>query len=279
MSLSSIYAEYLNSKKEEKVRDPKRLFLSDIGKCPRQVAYRLLQTPEEYESEQEKINKTIMFDLAEHIEETLWKALEENGMGVAYQPEIPMPDRENWGGRGDIIADYLGRRVLEVKSIYPGAFKHDIDYATHQHQARSYDHYLSELYKLDAPPLVPYFDRGGQNTPQEVLVDKTWEETCALMDELDEVRGNLPDLPPQRERRVFLRSWDKEIVWGPHTDCRLPYCKYIHTACHVSETVNVWATRKKEGGLWTPWDVKKAADPEILMPFIDSLIDNAMEGA
>ena len=66
---------------------------------------------------------------------------------------------------------------------------------------------------------------------------------------------------------------------GAHTDCRLPYCEYIHIACHVSETVNVWTTRKKEGGLWTPWDVKKADESERLMPFIDSLIDNAMEGA
>ena len=279
MSLSSIYANYLNSKKEEKVRDPKRLFLSDIGKCPRQVAYRLLETEEEYESEQEKINKTIMFDLAEHIEETLWLALEEKGMGVAFQPEVPLPDRENWGGRADIIADYCGRRVLEVKSIYPGAFKYPLEnkYPQHHHQANSYDIYLQDIYGLEAGPLIPYFDRGGQNTPQEIEVWMDSSGTIRLMDELDEVRENLPELPDKLPKCLTLTSYNKKIVYGPDPACRLPYCRYVDTACHPDKSKSEWAVRERIKGQYQPWVLKKAHDPEILMPFLDSLIDEALE--
>ena len=133
MSLSAIYADFV--KKEEKDRDPLRLFVTDAGKCHRQIAYRLLDTEKDYVSPQAEINKLIMFDIAEYLEETLWVALLESNKGVDYQQDVVMHDRENWGGRFDIIADYDGgERVIEVKSLYPGAFKYDINYPAHQHQ-------------------------------------------------------------------------------------------------------------------------------------------------
>ena len=105
MSLSHLVAKHINRDKEEKERDPMRLFISDIGKCPREVAYRMLETERDYESEQEMVNKTIMFDLAERIERNIIEALDSEGILIGEQIDIEMEDRENWGGRLDILAD------------------------------------------------------------------------------------------------------------------------------------------------------------------------------
>lgn len=275
MTLSHLYAEWINSSKEDKVRDIERLYLSDIGSCQRQIAYRMLGMEKDHESEQEAINKTIMFDLAERIEANLWEALESNGMGIAYQDDVDIDDRENWGGRFDIIADYEGRRIIEVKSIYPGAFNYDLTrrYPQHHHQARAYHHYCKEQYDLSANALLAYFDRGGQNTPQEVPVTKDWISTSIEMDRLDEVRRNLPELPERLPKELNLRRYGKELVYEPDGRCKRPYCKYT-SVCKQDMSTSVWATREKSGGFWKPWDVKKAADPSILEAFTHKLLED-----
>jgi hypothetical protein len=274
LTLSHLYAEWINSSKEDKVRDIERLYLSDIGSCHRQIAYRMTGAKRDYESEQEAINRTIMFDLAERIEANLWAALEANSMGIAYQFEVNIDDRENWGGRGDIIADYEGRRVLEVKTVYPGAFNYDLTvrYPQHHYQGRAYHHYCREQYELTAPPLIPYFDRGGQNTPQEIEVSKDWIETAMQMDGLDAVRRNLPELPDRLGKVLNLRRYGKDIVREPDGRCKRPYCKYT-SVCKQNMSTSVWATREKTGGFWEPWEVKKAADPVILEEFTSKLLE------
>lgn len=259
MSLSHIVAAHINRDKEEKERDKERLFLSDIGKCPREVAYRLLGTEKDPETEQEKINKTIMFDLAERIEANLIEALEAEGMLIAEQDDVHMPDRTNWGGRFDIIADYNGRRIIEVKSVYPGAFNYDLveRYPQHHHQANAYDMYCRDAYLLDAPPLLSYWDRGGQNTPREVPVQFTWTDTVREMDRLEVARAELPELPPKLGKVLNLKNWYKDIMLEPDGRCKRPYCKYTET-CKQDMSTSCMAHREKEGGIWLPWEMKKA---------------------
>ena len=259
MTLSHLVAAHINRDKEDKERDPKRLFLSDIGKCPREVAYRLMEAERDHETEQEKINKTIMFDLAERIERNVIDALDAEGMLIAEQLDIEMPDRTNWGGRLDILADYYGRRVIEVKSKYPGAFKYDLTtkYIWEHHQARSYDHYCHDGYGLTAEPLLSYWDRGGQNTPQEVLVAVEWASTCQEMDVLDDTRERLPELPERLGKVLNLKNWYKDLILEPDGRCKRPYCKYTET-CKQDMSTSCMASRTKEGGMWLPWKTKKA---------------------
>lgn len=275
VTLSHLYAEWINSGKEDKERDIKRLYLSDIGSCPRQISYRLQGTEKDYETEQEAINRTIMFDLAERIEANLWMALEDNGMGIAYQDDVEIPDRDNWGGRFDIIADYEGRRIIEVKSVYPGAFNYDLvdRYPQHHHQARAYHHYCVDKYELTSPALLAYFDRGGQHTPQELATSVDWIATCLEMDRLDEVRRILPALPSRLAKSLNLRRYGKDIVYEPDGRCKKPYCKYTGV-CKQDMSTSVWATREKSGGFWKPWEVKKSADPETLAAFTDKLLED-----
>lgn len=256
MNLGEIYADHV--KGEEKERDPLRLFVSDVGKCTRQVAFRLKETTKDPVSEQTLVNKQIMFDIAEHLESTLWQALTAEGLGLLYQFPVDMYDRVNWGGRGDIIADYFGRRVIEVKSLYPGAFKHDIFYPQHRHQADIYDHYCDEEFQLEASPLLLYLDRGGMNTPVEQEVRMPWERSCALMDEMDAMRTALPEMPEKLEHVLMERSWGKQLVYEPDWKCTR--CDYVWT-CEQSMSKSVWAERVAKND---PWEAKKAADWDIL---------------
>ena len=282
MTLSTLVAEYINKDKEEKKRDPERLFLSDIGKCPREVAYRMLGTKKDPRTPQEDINSTIMFDLAERIENNLIQTMRYNGMLIAEQGDVTMPDRENWGGRFDIVADYFGRRVIEVKSVYPGAFNYDLveRYPQHHHQANAYDHYCAEEYELDAPPLLSYWDRGGQNTPQEIGVQFSWYTTSQEMDVLDGSRDRLPELPDRLGKVMNLKSWYKEIILEPDPRCKKPYCKYTET-CKQNMSTSCMATREKDdSGLWKPWTMKKASrgHEEKLAEYMSLLAIKTMEG-
>jgi hypothetical protein len=280
MSLSAMVAAYIDQDKEEKERDPKRLFLSDIGKCPREVTFRLSECERDHETQQELINKSIMFDLAERIEDNLTMALLREGILIAAQRDVSIPDRENWGGRFDILADYNGRRVIEVKSIYPGAFNYDLRerYPQHHHQANAYDMYCRDTFELDAVPLLSYWDRGGQNTPQEVEVRMPWSATREAMDELDTARASLPDVPPRLGKVLVLRNWSKNIVLEPDSRCRRPYCKYTGI-CGQDMSTSVLATRTKEGGTYSAWTVKKAAHghEKMLAEFIADYTAKIME--
>lgn len=269
-SLSEMYADHVQG--EQKERDPLRLFVSDVGKCPRQVAFRLKETTKDPVSDQTLINKQIMFDIAEHLEVTLYAAIAAQGRNIAYQFPVDMYDRENWGGRGDIIADYGGSRVIEVKSLYPGAFKHDIFYPQHRHQADIYDHYCSEEWELSAAPLLLYLDRGGMNTPVEQEVRMPWERSCALMDEMDAMRTALPTMPEQLPHVLIERSWAKELSHEPDWHCTR--CDYAWT-CEKSMSKSVWATRPSKND---PWTIRKAADIDVLLKYAKSKTDFMFNG-
>ena len=269
MNLGDLYAQYVT--KEEKERDRFRLFVSDVGSCPRKVGYRMAGTAKDFQSEQSAFNNQIMWDIAEHLERTLWEALDAEGLGVAYQFEVPIHDRENWGGRGDIIATYHGRRVIEVKSLRSGAFNYEIDYTTHQCQARVYDHYCHDRFELDAAPLLWYVDRGGSNTPIEQEVPITWEQCEWEMDTLEGVRAAVAKFDavdfPKLDKVLKVRSYGKQILWEP--DGRCVYCDYRLT-CEPEMSKNCWAKRDNEKSPFIP---TKIAQADIMLPFIQAVID------
>lgn len=278
MSLSQLYADYLTSLKEEKERDQYRLFASDVGKCPRQVAYRLSNAEKNMVLDQTKWNKTIMFDLAEHVEARLAEALRKEGTLIVYQPELPLEEAGwwNWGGRADIVADYGGRRVIEVKTVHPSAFRYDLDYPWYHMQAKLYDVLLKDPYQLDAPPLVAIFDRGGTNTGVEQVVELTNEDILDEMAMLDGVRHVLmeqEELPDRLPRVLKEREYGKVIK--QEADGRCNYCDYSQT-CNPNTSTNVWAKREDKSMPYVP---TKKADTKVLMGFIDSLIAKYTGGA
>lgn len=264
MNLSATLAAHLNAQKEEKDRDPARLYVSDMGKCPRMVAYRIQQTELDPVAEQSKVNKTIMFDLAERIEANLADALRAEGNLLGYQDGISLLPHENWGGRLDIVAMYKGSpRIIEVKTIHPNAFNHDIDYPQHHMQAAVYDIYYDWAGAQHDYPIVVYFDRGGQNTSIEQDCGYSRAEIESEMRKLEQAREYAlrGDLPPKMKKELKLRSYGKQIVLEPNHQCA--YCDYAMT-CKPDTGKSVWAERPDNK---SPFTAKKKADPEMLAEF------------
>ena len=180
----------------------------------------MTQAEKKHLSVNEMRNQRLMWDLAEYIEKTLADALELQGLLVDYQFPIPIDDRENWGGRGDILADSAGsltRRIIEVKTIRSQAFRFtDRPKKEHVYQASIYEHYLEK------PATLVYFDRGGANTPEQYDVESDWPTCSTLMDELEAVRAGLPEIPGILPR--VLKKTDRNTKIRLVPDWRCGYC-------------------------------------------------------
>lgn len=238
-----------NEKLAGKLRDPLRLYLTDIGKCKRQIAYRLRQerkrplTPA----------KVLMFEQAQDIENTVAAALVWAGELESFQAPVAMPG-ENWGGRMDIVA---GGRIIEVKSSRSAAFKgyraDDMPKPDHLTQAGLYS-LLQEM-----PADLLYMDRGGENQPQQYEAPPaSLEWLLQEMDGFERVRAsldNLPDcLPPMLKRRSVRKSsivlGDLRIDWAGEVwleqDWRCSYCDYEHCPAKRRESVMLAKLTKSE---------------------------------
>lgn len=270
MNLAEMMA--LSLEKEEKERDPERLFVTDVGKCRRQVMYRLTEAEKNTVSMQTRVNKTIMFAVAEYFESMLVNALGDKV--IATQEDVPFADFYNWGGRCDIIADYGGKRIIEVKTVHPNAFGREglkYTYPEHEYQAAIYDLYLGPFEEL---PLLVYFDRGGSNTPIERAVDYDTERVVSMMEELDDCREDLPTMPNRLPKVLKVRNYGRAIVL--EGDGRCGYCDYSNV-CNPDLSKVTYAKRESRNGIWKP---TKAADPEVLLPFIDAMLgEGNVQGA
>lgn len=271
-TLGHLLAEYLRSIKPDKERDPHRLYISDLGKCPRMIQYRILETPPDSKGESVRDNETIMFYLADALEEAMGEALKWEGSLLAYQLDIPIHDRENWGGRLDFITDHYVRQVLEFKTLNPNAFRYPIDYDTHRYQAWCYHHYCQAEWELKEYPLLAYFDRGSKaNDPQEKLV--TPQPIKALMDDLDFAREEalkFNDVTYERLPKVLqVRSSNKVIKLEPDSRCRAAYCDYFYQ-CNPDTSTETWADRPSDR---EKWNIKKKADPVVLEHFVQKMLD------
>lgn len=261
---SSIFME----PKVDKVRDPMRIFATDIGKCPRQVCYRLLSTTKDYESPEKQRNDQRMYDVAEYIEAMLTAAFMWKGNLISRQTPVPFAERSNWGGRADLIVELDGfRRIIEVKTHRGNASNYTLPKVPHVHQASSYHWELVEEYVLSAPPLLWYVSRDGSGEPNEYVVDNNRDtphleaDTAALMDELDEARFEVKTegagmLPPKLDKVLQLRSYGKTVSCEPDWQCG--YCAYAGT-CQPDMSKSTWAVLNVLG-----WNVKKAADVDKL---------------
>jgi hypothetical protein len=248
MNLADIYDDYLVTMSIEKVRDPERLFVTDVGKCPRQVALRLTGA----ESTPVGPRQRMMWDQAEYIEKTLMQALDAKGLLYEYQAPIDIHDRDNWGGRLDIVRYVDGcLQIVEVKTVNPMAFPHqDRPKEPHVHQATTYDHYYDYTAE-HTDPVLWYVDRGSDAyDPEEHPALTEWEPIAALMDELDAMRKALPELPPMLPRVIKEFDKGKTIKQGPAWQCKPTtkhgYCPYSGVSCFPDMSWNKWADN--EGG-------------------------------
>ncbi len=266
MSLADIYDDWLVTNAIEKKRDPLRLFVTDVGKCPRQVALRMTRAERRAETAQQRM----MWDLARYIEETLMFALDHAGQLLEYQAPVDISDRENWGGRLDIVRKVDGKvQIVEVKTERSNALKrrkdgtlvYPLPKPSHVLQATVYDLYYDYLQWSAEPtdPVVWYAARGGSNLPLECVVKPDHDAAVRLMNELDAVRAALPELPPMLPKVLKLTRYGKFLESQPDWQCT--YCDYCGVSCHPDTRSEVWA--ELDGG----WRFTRKANLDLVSAF------------
>jgi len=215
----------------ERSGDTTRLYATDIGSCPRKAMLRILGKAKRTAT----LAEELMYDEAEMIEARMAATcLWQDGL-VDYQSRVEIRDREGWGARLDIVADYGGLTGIEVKSSRSAAFKFGVRKANHDHQARLYSHYR------EVPWILFYADRGGANHPEQYKVDGDWSATGLIMDELEACRAALPDLPPVLDKVANERDRKKTVKLEPAWECG--YCNYADISCKPLTGIKTLASR------------------------------------
>ena len=226
-----LWLVHLNEERRRKRNG--RLYVSDLGKCPRQVAYWLLDTPARKEEPLARWNSLRKMRGGVLYEDELRKALEWSGQLVEYHHHFDL--RDNWGGELDfIVKDYpvpgIPERVLEQKTEFNKAYLFRVKAPSpdHVYQTTTYDDALGGL---PAPPIVHYermpdtkYAKGsGANLWCDHVIDPKPDVT-PLMDELDAMRASLPELPDILPRGLKRTDRGKNIRLVP--DWRCGYCYF-----------------------------------------------------
>ena len=263
MDVSALIGEYLESNEEHKERND-RLYVTDVGRCPRSVAYDLMGAKKRTLSKHKAANKRFMFRLAHHVETDVGQALAHARIEYISQHPLEIDDHENWGGRPDFVIVRNGEMAygIEVKSLHPNAFRFELPKKEHIYQTTIYKEYT----KTPEDWLLWYGDRGGANTPQQFVVSSLLRDDCArLMDELDAVRAALPDIPPPAPK--VLKFTDKIRGVAQYKKVRLvpdwhcEYCDHREASCFPDMRTETWAE-------WTNgWVPTRKANVDALSAF------------
>lgn len=114
--LKEIIDKYYQDKRNE--REKKRFYISDAGKCPRQIFFKFKKAP------QKEMEPRILriFDQGNFIHLRLMRTL--FSLGVAVAAEVDIPPAEDIGGRADAIVRVDNELYLvDFKSINSMALK------------------------------------------------------------------------------------------------------------------------------------------------------------
>lgn len=206
-SLQLLRAAYLKSEDGERYwLDPTpfganewesdKLHLSELGACPRAIAYRLIGVPPKPRSRSSAANREVMFWSGYRFHYLTYSALNWAGLLVDHEIAVKLP--EPWTGRADAIIrpNIHADRIIgyDMKTVLPNALKYGWDMPKEKDclQLGGYAHG-----GLFGPAVLEYADRAGSNTPKECEVDAlAWARRVpARMRELEAVREAVPELP------------------------------------------------------------------------------------
>jgi hypothetical protein len=222
---------------------------TDVGKCPRAVAYRLLKTPKKPRSASAAANREVMMWAAYRFHFLTYSALNWAGILVEHEYEVPLPD--GWIGRSDALirnGDDLWR--FDEKTVLPNAlqnYRYDHPKAKDCLQLATYD-----LPEPLGRGLIEYTDRAGSNRPEECEIDleKWGTKVPPLMVALEAMRDSLPELPPMLDPtyQAHYSKGQGGRMWLSTIDCVTPwdcsYCDYHLTRLESRTNPNSGRPRK-----------------------------------
>lgn len=234
--------------------DPETLHISELGACPRAIAYRLTGTPVKPRGKAAAANREIMFWSGYRLHYLTYSAL--NWAGLLVDHEIPAVLPDGWSGRADALIrpNQHADRIIgyDMKTVLPNALKYAWDMPKEKDCLQVGGYAFASLF---GPAVIEYADRAGSNTPKECEVDAgAWAKRVpAIMKRLEEVRDNVPELPPMLPQ-AYVGHFKEADNAGTldtvtlETEWRCGYCDYHLTK--QERRFNPQTKRMKKYG-WT----------------------------
>lgn len=213
--LVELLEEYFQ--REEPHRERDYFYVSEVGKCPRQIFYTVKGFPRPPLDGQTARRLAVGEDAHRRIVQALY------ALGIVVAAEVPIPPGSLFHGRADAIVSLSGKNyVVEIKTVHPYQFDQ-------MAIAPRRDHYLQlQLY-------LHYFQ-----IPQGIILaeNKATQELREFLVELDrvEVSRVLSEFEKLREL-IFVRS---ELPPLPDkSDWEFDQCKYCPFVDFCRENVRV----------------------------------------
>jgi hypothetical protein len=276
-------ADYLNRFKKDgddgRVGDMK-VHASEVGYCPRKMAYRMLGAP----SKPLTAQKIKMFNLAHHLHFIFCKGLEYKGL--LYDSEVDLSESMPEGVTGRY--DYRRRlepgkddvlRLGDIKTSHPNIIKYTntLPKVEAVVQVSIYHAFHFDQERLDPMAEALYNDRGGQNpsvlcefTPlgREQVLDEWlapyFTIRAQLLDfigerPLSEVRNHIDEAPlpdvllPELKWSYRNKQYGGgDVSFGVPWSCGKSYCQYTQCPNWGKRTRKVLKVNKTYGYQWTP---------------------------
>ncbi|MBC7220064.1 PD-(D/E)XK nuclease family protein [Candidatus Bipolaricaulota bacterium] len=219
-------------------------YVSEVGKCPRQIYYAIKGFPRPPLDGLTARKLAVGDDAHRRLVQALY------GMGIVVAAEAPIPPGNLFHGRCDVIVSLDGKNyVVEIKTAHPYSF----DQMT---SGPRRDHYLQlqlYLHYFGIPQGIVLAENKATQELREFVVPLDKEEVSRVIHAFERlqrtifVEGRLPPLPGQEEKR----DWEFD-------QCR--YCPYVP---FCSEDV---ADPPGRAAAEEPEPVRIAADEERAVP-------------
>jgi CRISPR/Cas system-associated exonuclease Cas4 (RecB family) len=188
--LVELLEEYFQ--REEPHRERDYFYVSEVGKCPRQIFYTVKGFPRPPLDGQTARRLLVGEDAHRRLLQALYS------LGLVVAAEVPIPPGALFHGRADAIISLSGKNyVVEIKTLHPYNF--DQTYA-----APRRDHYLQlqlYLHYFEIPQGIILAENKATQELREFVVERDRAavgqvlQTFAELRELLFVRGELPPFP------------------------------------------------------------------------------------
>lgn len=201
--------EYFQREERDRPRD--YFYVSEVGKCPRQIYYAVRGFPRPPLDGLTVRKLAVGDDAHRRLVQALY------GMGVVVAAEVPIPPGNLFHGRCDVIVSLDGKNyVVEIKTAHPYTFEQMASGPRRDHylQLQLYLHYFG------IPQGIVLAENKATQELREFVVPYDKAEVGRVLGQFERlrelvfVRGELPPLPGAEEKR----DWEFD-------QCR--YCPYV----------------------------------------------------
>ncbi len=198
--------------RQELARPRDYFYVSEVGKCPRQIFYAAKGFPRPPIDGQTARKLAVGDDAHRRIVQALF------GLGVVVAAEVPIPPGQLFHGRCDVIVSLDGKNyVVEIKTAHPYVFD---QMATGPRR----DHYLQlqlYLHYFRIPQGILLAENKATQEFREFVVDldrDAVDRTLSTFEHLRQlifVQGVLPPLPTPEDKKDWEFDQCRYCPYGP----------------------------------------------------------------